>query len=178
VLSGLLQCQTCGAHFVFADREKYACSSFVNGGASACSNMARVRRDVLERGIIGPITDEMLDPERLCSVVAKLQKQLSDRMVTAPRHDDNAPRELAQLDARLDRLLERLRKGDPDMEPDELQMAIDWAQTKCQQLAAPVLPDGSVRRIFVSLGARPESEVIPRVAVAATCLANSEAWGN
>lgn len=72
-------------------------------------------------------------------------------MGAAPRHDANVLRELAQLDARLDRLRERLRKGDPDIEPDELQMAIDRAQTKRQQLAAPVLPDGSVREALSML---------------------------
>lgn len=151
LLSGLLQCHACGAHFVVADKEKYACSSYVNGGVSACSNKARVRRDVLERRIIGPITDEMLDPERLRSVVAKLQKQFSDRRGLTPRHEASVLRELTQLDARLDRLRERLRKGDPDIEPDELQMAIDWAQMKRQQLAAPVLTDGSLREVLTML---------------------------
>lgn len=145
LLSGLLECHACGAHFVVADKEKYACSSYVNGGMSACSNRARVRRDVLERKIIGSITDEMLDPERLYSMVVTLQKQFSDRMGVMPRHDAHALGEMAQLDVRLDRLRERLRNGDPDIEPDELQMAIDWAQAKRQRLAAPVLPDGSER---------------------------------
>ena len=45
-----------------------------------------------------------------------------------------APLELQQLDARLARLRERVRQGDPDMEPDELRAAIDKAEAKRREL--------------------------------------------
>jgi site-specific DNA recombinase len=68
LLSGLLRCHACGASYVFADAEKYACSSYVNGGAGACSNKARVRRDVLEREVVGPIKDDLLSPARVARI--------------------------------------------------------------------------------------------------------------
>ncbi|MBV8910469.1 MAG: hypothetical protein JOZ89_06890, partial [Gammaproteobacteria bacterium] len=40
------------------------------------------------------------------------------------------PHELQELTARLERLRERLRKGDPDLTADELQVAIDRAEAK------------------------------------------------
>ncbi len=47
LLSGLLICSVCTAHYVIADARSYACSGHWNGGA--CSNHIRVRRDAIER---------------------------------------------------------------------------------------------------------------------------------
>ena len=45
-----------------------------------------------------------------------------------------APRELTGLAARIDRLRERLKAGDPDMTADEIQAAIDRAEAKRREL--------------------------------------------
>ena len=42
--------------------------------------------------------------------------------------ENPTPAEIQALDARIERLHERLAAGDPDLEPDELQFAIDAAQ--------------------------------------------------
>jgi hypothetical protein len=117
----------------------------------ACSNKTRVRRDALERGIIEPIKKQLLDPERIQKMAAKLQKQFSDRRAELERRGGDAPRELAELDARPDRLRERLRKGDPDMEPDELQSAIDRVHAKRQQLAISLLPADGAAKVLAML---------------------------
>jgi hypothetical protein len=85
LLSGLLKCDACGANFVSSDAKRYACSSYVNGGVGACSNKTRVRRDALERGIIEPIKKELLDPERVQKMAAKLQRQVSDHRAEVER---------------------------------------------------------------------------------------------
>jgi hypothetical protein len=51
LLSGLLVCNVCKAHYVIADARSYACSGHWNGGA--CSNHIRVRRDAIEWVILG-----------------------------------------------------------------------------------------------------------------------------
>jgi len=38
------------------------------------------------------------------------------------------PQEVAALDARLDRLRDRLKAGEPDMTSDELRAIIDWVE--------------------------------------------------
>lgn len=47
-----------------------------------------------------------------------------------------APRELQELVARIERLRERLRKGDPDMAADEIEAAIARAEAKRAELEA------------------------------------------
>ena len=46
----------------------------------------------------------------------------------------SVPQEAADLDARIERLRERLKNGGPDLQPDELQMAIERAEAKRREL--------------------------------------------
>jgi hypothetical protein len=64
------------------------------------------------------------------------------------------PKELADLDARIERLPERQRTGDPDLPTDELQDAIDRALEKHSQLEA-ALPEA--RQSAAVLAALPNS---------------------
>ena len=61
------------------------------------------------------------------------------------------PAELSELDARLDRLRERLRRGAPDLTDDELQVAINRAQAKRQELAAAAQSKGEVAKVLSML---------------------------
>ena len=44
------------------------------------------------------------------------------------------PEEVRKIEVRIERLKERLRQGDPDMEPDELRAAIELAEAKRREL--------------------------------------------
>jgi hypothetical protein len=50
------------------------------------------------------------------------------------RQTETAPRELQELDARLERLRERQRNGDPDLTADELQAALERVGQKRREL--------------------------------------------
>ena len=76
----------CGANFISADAKKYACSSYVNGGASACSNKTRVRRDVLGDAALQEPGDgpEVASPED-DHVEAELLDEVLDGLRRIPR---------------------------------------------------------------------------------------------
>lgn len=132
LLSGLLHCRVCGAHYVIADARSYACSGHWNGGA--CSNHIRVRRDAIERVLLGPIRSELLSPERRERMAKEMQAAYVERLKEIAQRAESVPQEAAELDARIARLRERLKKGDPDLTPDELQPAIERAETKRREL--------------------------------------------
>ena len=64
---------------------------------------------------------------------------------------DNSPREIQELSARIMRLKERLRCGDPDMTADELQAAIDRAEMKWRELQSQAAPSRSLSKLFATL---------------------------
>lgn len=132
LLSGFLVCDSCGANYVMGDAYKYACSSYTNG--RACSNGIRVRRDKLEAAILGPIQSQLREPERIKKMALEMQTFLAQELQERADKSAEVPRELQELEARLERLRRRLADGDPDITPDELQAAIERAEAKRRQL--------------------------------------------
>lgn len=139
LLSGLLTCASCGAKYVMADRTHYGCSGYWNG--RACSNATRIRRDVLEGKLLDPTNAEapiggLLAPQRVARMAAEMERLYLERLRQNIARSENRPRELEELAARIERLRERRRQGDPDMTADELEAAIDRAEGKLRELEA------------------------------------------
>jgi site-specific DNA recombinase len=126
-----------------ADGRSYACSSFVNGGESACENSVRVRRDVLEEKLLGSLRDTLLTPHEMRRMGMELQKEFSKRAKDAAEPGRDVSRELAELNARIERLRHRQKIGDPGMTADELQAAITRAESKRRELEDLRIADDS-----------------------------------
>jgi len=134
LLSGILKCDVCGSHYVGISKAMYGCSSHVNG--AACTNGVRVNREKVERILVDPIKDDLLTPARVQRMAAEGQAYYAERVRTMQTRATEMPRELQELDARIVRLRERLKQGDPDMAADEIQAAIDRAEVKRRELEA------------------------------------------
>jgi site-specific DNA recombinase len=132
LLSGLLRCDVCDAHYTITNAISYGCSSYHDG--HACSNSIRVRRDRAEHILLGPIRDDLLKPDRVARMVKEMQDYFSDRMRSMQAQAIELPHELQELAARIVRLRERLKNGDPDMPADELQAVIEKAEAKHREL--------------------------------------------
>jgi hypothetical protein len=100
----------------------------------ACSNHIRVRRDAIERVILGGIRRDLLAPERVERMVKEMHIAYTEQMKELAARVEALPRELQELDARIMRLRERLKAGDPDLAADELQAGIDRAEKKRREL--------------------------------------------
>lgn len=132
LLSGLLTCSECGAHYVMAGQSSYSCSSCVNG--RACSNNVRVRRDQIEKQLLAPVRKELLSPKRIERMAREMQRDYAARLKALAARSEAVPQELQDLDARIARLRDRMTTGDPDMTGDELQAAMERAQAKRREL--------------------------------------------
>lgn len=132
LLSGLLVCDTCGAHYVITDQRSYGCSSFHDG--RACSNGVRVRRQRAEAVLLDPIRKELLSPERVERMAKEMRTSYLEHVRALQARVAERPQELQELTARIDRLRARLDQGDPDMTPDEIQAAIERAEAKAREL--------------------------------------------
>jgi site-specific DNA recombinase len=113
LLSGLLRCDVCGAHYTITNATSYGCSSYHDG--HACSNSILVRRDRIEQILLGPIRDELLTPERVASMAKEMQDYYRQGVDAMQARAVEAPQELQDLTARIDRLRDRVHQGDPDM---------------------------------------------------------------
>jgi site-specific DNA recombinase len=123
LLSGLLVCDDCGAHFILDSKTHYACGTHIGG--KGCSTTVRLPRRIAEQKIVEPITAQLSEPAFVAEAVREMQRYYSERVRLRA-----TPKEVEELDARLDRLRARLKTGDPDMQPDELRAVIDRAMVK------------------------------------------------
>jgi site-specific DNA recombinase len=137
LLSGLLRCDACGAHYTITDKYSYGCSSYHDGGS--CSNGVRIRRERAEEKLIrDPETglQALLAPQRIELMAKEMERYHAERVRLTLERGTEAPKELKQLTARIERLRERLRRGDPDMTVDEIEAAIARAEEKRAELEA------------------------------------------
>jgi hypothetical protein len=116
-------------------RSFYECTSYAKG--RACSANERVKRRELEAKIVAPVHERLLAPARVRQMACELETEYSQGLVAAQARGAAVPQELAELNARIDRLRARLAAGDPDMAPDEIEVAIDRALAKRDALTAP-----------------------------------------
>jgi site-specific DNA recombinase len=132
LLSGLLRCATCGAHYVGVNGREYGCATHRDGGV--CSNEIRVRRDRVEDVVLGGLRTDLLAPDVVQQMAREMEHGFAEYLRTREARSVAVPKELEELAARIERLRQRLRDGDPDMPADELQAAIDRAEGKRREL--------------------------------------------
>lgn len=74
LLSGLLECATCGSKMVVmgGSQHRYVCSAFHAGGEHACSNSMTIPRATLEQLLLEPVMNDMLSPEAITAGVRML----------------------------------------------------------------------------------------------------------
>jgi site-specific DNA recombinase len=125
------------------DARAYVCLGHRN---NACANSIRVRRDTIEAAIIDPILKDVLTPVRVAAMVKEMERDYRARIAAAQARVTEVPDEVRKLEARIERLRERLRKGDEDMALDEIEAAIEKARGKLSELQrTTATAEGDVR---------------------------------
>jgi site-specific DNA recombinase len=84
-------------------------------------------------------------------MAAEMKRYYGEQIKARQAKETELPRELRELTARIERLHARLRQGDPDMDGDELQAAIDKAEGKRRELEAHQPEAKSSARIFAAI---------------------------
>lgn len=80
LFSGLLKCGECGANFVMAGKNHYACATRVYGELHKCSNDIYLRRSLIEPGLLAGIKRKLSTAE----VLEEFQQRLRRRLKNGP----------------------------------------------------------------------------------------------
>lgn len=91
LLSGLLECATCGSKLIIyggGGQQRYHCGAFHQGGQHACSNSSSFPRAPAEAAILAPVIQDMLSPEAISIGVRMMAEERKAAEIPAARESD------------------------------------------------------------------------------------------
>jgi hypothetical protein len=127
-----MKCGVCGASYVMKNDRSYGCAGYLDG--RDCSNGLDIRRDKAEAALLMPVYDEVLEPKRVERMAKELQAAFLKSQRAEHTKATQAPTEMKAIEERIERLRGRLRHGDPDLAPDEIEAALAKAEEKRRSL--------------------------------------------
>jgi site-specific DNA recombinase len=144
LLVGFAKCSTCGGPVGTdlrgwgpADARRsvphYACLDSKRRGKAICINRVALRQDLLDRAILGAIGDA-LDPAVLTGAMEKALARLTKRQRAHTDRRVQVERELAQVQQRLDRLVDALADG--SLPADEIKTRLSTEKGRKTALTA------------------------------------------
>ena len=107
LFSTLLECGVCGANFVVVDKYRWGCSSHKHGGKSACSNDLRLKRELVESGLLDGVRRELLSPEAIAEFRRRVMKRLADE----DRRPAPSAARIAELEGQVGNLADAIATG-------------------------------------------------------------------
>jgi site-specific DNA recombinase len=155
LLSGLLRCGSCGAHFVMSSKTQYACGSYVGGGTDACKNTYRVNREHLEAVLLATLRKQLLEPKMVEQMVRELAAEHDKRLAKVAENAREIPKDLQDLDERLTLLRLKLKnEDDAAFTSEELVEVIKKVEQKRLELLhaqRPARAKVDARRLYSAL---------------------------
>ena len=135
LLSGLMQCATCGGSYAIVNAREFGCTTHKAG--SDCDNDVRVKIEVAERHLLEVIRQEILSPEG----IAKAEKLYRDQVKLAAKKEHQRPAtgqpaaRLARKQTEIAQLRALMKAG--TLSEAVAQVAINQAEGELSTLQAP-----------------------------------------
>jgi site-specific DNA recombinase len=132
LLSGLLRCAVCGSKYTITDAKSYGCFGYHDG--KSCSNGVRIRRDQIQDKLLNKLRQGMLAPDVVTAMADEIEEQFAAWVKGRQAGAAQLPAEVIEITARIEKLRDRLKAGDPDLDAHDLQAAIDRAEARRREL--------------------------------------------
>lgn len=151
LLSGLLRCGRCGSAYAMASARSYACAGFINGGTSACSNNARLRREIAERAVIDGVRKELAAPAVTQEILRRVRARLREYTRAKPASEARAQ----QLESEISNLVDAIAAGSLRASP-RLAERLRTAEAELVELKAQAATStpASIERLLPALAER------------------------
>jgi site-specific DNA recombinase len=107
LFSTLLECGVCEANFVVVDKYRWGCSSHKHGGKSACPNDLRLKRDLIENGLLEGVRTALLSPAAL----EEFRRRVVKRIAEQNRQKAPDAKRVAELEAQVGNLADAIMSG-------------------------------------------------------------------
>ncbi len=120
LLSGLLECGSCGGGFSKISKTHYGCSTARN--KATCSNMLTIRRDELEKEVLNGLKTHLMQPTAYHAFFEEFTREYNARANARERERGNLETKLTKVKADIKKLIDAIKAGVPgDALRDEIQ---------------------------------------------------------
>ena len=99
-LSGPLTCGGCGGGYTILGKDRHGCA--IRRGKGTCSNSSTIKRQAVERRLMGGLLERMLTPELIATFVGSFEAELA----SLEKSKRNTRRIAADMPAKVQRRLE------------------------------------------------------------------------
>ena len=105
LLSGLLTCADCGAHYILRNGRSYSCASHSNGRDAICNQKRTLKREKVEQILLEGIKAEYMAPK----VIKELAGRVQARLRQVKRPDQKALKsDLNRVDKQIENVIDAL----------------------------------------------------------------------
>ncbi|WP_294212135.1 recombinase family protein [uncultured Sphingomonas sp.] len=112
LLTGLLRCGACGGSMIVIGAGRVGCTRHREAGT--CHVKKTIRRDELERRVLGGITEQLLAPAAVSRLVQQYHAEATARQSDRKQDAAEIDRKIAKVDAGMKRLVAAIADGAAD----------------------------------------------------------------
>lgn len=142
LLSGLLECDACGAKMQQISGKSGGYYGCPRGAKSACTNTKLVKRELIERSVMQTIKGIVSQPTYVEEVLRRVEVEVKKRAASSPDDLRTKERDLEKLERRIRSLLESVERAQEEtgrkLNLKSILLAIDSAETKSDELRGEI----------------------------------------
>ena len=109
LLSGLVQCGSCGGTYTVIGRDQWGCATRREAGT--CSNNRSITNGVLERRVLGALRERMLQPDAVAAYIEEYQHSVAADRQRSQKTRRALEKRVAEADRRVKRLTLAIADG-------------------------------------------------------------------
>ena len=113
LLSGLLKCGSCGGSYSKINASRYGCAAARNKGASYCTNIRTVKREILENAVLRAFQSQMMRDEALEKFCTSWIEQKKIARLNEQKEKKHLNAQLRKLGQEKAKLIQAIKDGVP-----------------------------------------------------------------
>jgi site-specific DNA recombinase len=134
LLGGLLRCGRCGGAIIAVDAHQYGCAARKDRGSSVCEGL-RASRQTIETRVLSVVRDELLSPEAVRKMQARVSNALRERSNKSAHLDGQRKTRRVELERKIAHLVDAIE--DVGISPALRQRLLEAENERKQLISEP-----------------------------------------
>lgn len=138
-----MRCGVCGSGFSKISATHFGCSVARNKGEAVCGNRATIRRDKLERTVLGGLRNRLMDPAVYKAFADAFVSEWNRQVAAASGEAAKVGSELVRISGQIERLVDAVADG--DVTGASIRARLETLEKRKEELTAALSEPAPVR---------------------------------